>query len=53
MATRAEREAKDALNRQHQAVLSTLLTEPANAVCADCRTKGEVPRAGRAGRRVG
>ena len=40
MTTRAEREARDGLNRQHQDVLNAMLSEPANNVCADCRVKG-------------
>ena len=40
MATRADREAREALNKQHQQILNAMLAEPANAICVDCRAKG-------------
>jgi len=39
MTTRAEREGKEALNKQHQAILGTLLERADNAICADCKSK--------------
>jgi len=39
MATRSEREGKEALNKHHQAVFAQLMMDQANQFCADCRLK--------------
>ncbi|XP_077438869.1 stromal membrane-associated protein 1-like [Vanacampus margaritifer] len=40
MTTRSEREKAQKLNEQHQAILSKLLREDENKLCADCEAKG-------------